>query len=90
MTTHSHNVKGSRHRPGLGTTYHAEVRQKVRVALQLPRVLVKVLVGPELGRVDEDAGHHHVVVLPRLPDQPQVPCEWVEETAQVVLNVCGG
>jgi hypothetical protein len=63
------------HGPGSGTTYHAEVRQKVRVALQLPRVLVKVLVGPELGRVDEDAGHHHVVVLSRLSDQPQVPCE---------------
>ena len=48
--------------------------QKFRVPSLLPRIGSKVLMGGELGRVDEDTGDDPVRALSGLPNQRQMPC----------------
>jgi hypothetical protein len=51
---------------------HLGLLQQLAVGVEGARILVEVLVGPELQRVDEDADDHAFAQLARLVDQADV------------------
>ena len=42
------------------------------VAFEIPRIFFKILVWPELGRIDEDAGHQNIVLASRPLNKKEV------------------